>query len=247
MTILDSVAEKLRLKSPASKEPAESKEADAKTGPVLENSKITVIFVLGGPGAGKGTQCGKLVKDFGFCHLSAGDLLRAEQIREGSEYGAMIKKCIKDGQIVPMEVTIKLLENAMKAALDEDRPGEGWTDEKGRFLVDGFPRKMDQALAFDKDVCLSSLVLFYTTTEEVMLERLMKRAETSGREDDNEESIRKRFRVYKETTMPVIEHYKRLHKVADIDSSPSVDEVYKKSVKIVRELLAGKLSGNVTA
>jgi len=247
MPVLDSIAEKLHLKSPASRGPTGSNETDVKKEPVFDNSKITVIFVLGGPGAGKGTQCEKLVQEFGFRHLSAGDLLRAEQSREGSQYGAMIRQYIKDGQIVPMEVTVKLLENAMRATLEEGRPGEGWTDGKGRFLIDGFPRKMDQALKFDEDVCLSSLVLFYTTTEEVMLKRLLKRAETSGREDDNEESIKKRFRVYKETTMPVIEHYQKLQKVAEIDSSPSVDEVYEKGAKVVRELLSGELSGNVTA
>jgi len=159
----------------------------------------------------------------------------------------MIKQYIKDGQIVPMEVTVKLLENAMKAALGEGRSDPGWADGKGRFLIDGFPRKMDQALKFEEDVCLSSLVLFYTTTEEVMLKRLMKRGETSGREDDNEESIKKRFRVYKETTMPVVEHYDKLHKVVEIDSGPSVDEVYEKSAHATRELLAGRRSGNVTA
>lgn len=247
MPVLDKMAEKLHLKSPASKEEPGKSETDAKSRPALDRSKIAVIFVLGGPGAGKGTQCAKLVEEFGFCHLSAGDLLRAEQNREGSQYGAMIKQYIKEGQIVPMEVTIKLLENAMKAALEEGRSGEGWADGKGRFLIDGFPRKMDQALKFDEDVCLSSLILFYTTTEEVMLKRLLKRGETSGREDDNEESIKKRFRVYKETTMPVIEHYHKLDKVAEIDSGSSVDEVYEKSAKVVRELLAGTLRGNVTA
>ena len=64
----------------------------------------------------------------------------------------MIKQYIKDGQIVPMEVTIKLLENAMRDALGEGRSGQGWADGKGRFLIDGFPRKMDQALKFDEDV-----------------------------------------------------------------------------------------------
>lgn len=246
MPIFDKIAEILHLKFPTPKEEFAKSEVNM-TGPALDNSKITVVFVLGGPGAGKGTQCVKLVEEFGFCHLSAGDLLRAEQSREGSQYGAMIKQYIKDGQIVPMEVTVKLLENAMRAALEENRPGSGWIDGKGRFLIDGFPRKMDQALEFDKAVCLSSLVLFYTTTEEVMLKRLLKRGETSGREDDNEESIKKRFHVYKETTMPVIEHYNKLQKVAQIDSSPGVDEVYGKSAKVVRDLLAGKLSGNITA
>jgi UMP-CMP kinase len=64
----------------------------------------------------------------------------------------MIKQYIKDGQIVPMEVTVKLLENAMKAAIGEGRSDPGWADGKGRFLIDGFPRKMDQALKFEEDV-----------------------------------------------------------------------------------------------
>lgn len=125
---------------------------------------------------GKGTQCENLVRDYGFVHLSgthertkgscnsrgllmhallslAGDLLRAEQDREGSEFGELIKKNIREGTIVPMEVTIKLLENAIKDALDKPRPYEvGWEDGRGRFLVDGFPRKMDQAVKFDEDV-----------------------------------------------------------------------------------------------
>jgi len=88
-----------------------------------------IIFVLGGPGAGKGTQCANLVRDFGFKHLSAGDLLREEQDREGSEFGEMIKEYIREGQIVPMEVTVKLLENAMREALEKEG-SEG-------FLIDG--------------------------------------------------------------------------------------------------------------
>ena len=85
---------------------------------------------------------------------AAGDLLRAEQNREGSEYGEMIRTYIREGQIVPMEVTIKLLENAMREALETRKESghEGWADGRGRFLIDGFPRKMDQALKFEEDV-----------------------------------------------------------------------------------------------
>lgn len=204
--------------------------------PVFDCNKITVIYVLGGPGAGKGTQCAKLVDDFNFCHLSAGDLLRAEQHREGSEYGELIRTCIREGTIVPMEVTIKLLENAMKERLASPSEKDGWTQGRGRFLIDGFPRKMDQAIKFDQSVCLSSLVLFYTTTEGVMLERLLERGKTSGREDDNVESIKKRFKTYEHDTMPVIEYYGSQDKVAKIDSSPSVDQVYAESVKVVGRL-----------
>jgi Adenylate kinase len=148
--------------------------------PIFSIEKVTVIFVLGGPGAGtvtfsfsflpirahqwtslrflgKGTQCSLLVDKFNFCHLSAGDLLRAEQDRPNSQFGDLIRTCIREGTIVPMEVTIKLLENAMHAAL-QSKMGGGWGEGKGRFLIDGFPRKMDQALKFEEDVGLSSLL-----------------------------------------------------------------------------------------
>ncbi|KAJ7098176.1 UMP-CMP kinase [Mycena belliarum] len=205
--------------------------------PVFDHTKITVFFVLGGPGAGKGTQCSRLVEDYGFCHLSAGDLLRAEQHREGSEFGELIQTCIREGTIVPMEVTVKLLENAMAAALKEGRSGDGWADGRGRFLVDGFPRKMDQAIKFDEEVCMASMVLFFSTTEEVMLARLLERGKTSGREDDNAESIKKRFNTYKETTMPVIEHYRALGKVAEVDSSAAVEVVHKDAKVAVEKIL----------
>jgi len=208
--------------------------------PVFDSSKVTVIFVLGGPGAGKGTQCARLVEDFGFCHLSAGDLLRAEQHREGSQYGTLIQTCIREGTIVPMEVTVKLLENAMAAAIKDGRDGEGWTDGRSRFLIDGFPRKMDQAIKFDEEVCLSSLVLFFTTTEEVMLSRLLERGKTSGREDDNVESIKKRFHTYKSDTMPVIQYYETKDKVAEVDSSASVEEVHALASVVINKVFAGK-------
>jgi len=83
------------------------------------------------------------VKDWDFIHLSAGDLLRAEQNREGSQYGALIKKFIQEGEIVPMEITVGLLQNAMQEHVRKDRR---------KFLIDGFPRKMDQALAFEANV-----------------------------------------------------------------------------------------------
>lgn len=84
-------------------------------------------------------------------NTTAGDLLRAEQNREGSQYGELIRTYIREGTIVPMEITIKLLENAMRDALNE-KSGDGWTDGRGRFLIDGFPRKMDQAVKFDESV-----------------------------------------------------------------------------------------------
>lgn len=91
-----------------------SSSSSASTAPAFDPVFVTVVYVLGGPGAGKGTQCARLVAEKDFVHLSAGDLLRAEQIREGSKVGQMIKDYIKEGRIVPSEVTIGLLRTAIQ-------------------------------------------------------------------------------------------------------------------------------------
>lgn len=187
--------------------------------PRFSPSNVTVVFVLGGPGAGKGTQCAKLVDEYHFTHLSAGDLLRAEQERPGSEFGELIKDYIRDGKIVPMEVTVQLLENAMAEVVDK-------SGGKGKFLIDGFPRKMDQAERFEESVVKAAFVLFFDAPEDVMMERLVKRGETSGRADDNVESIRKRFRVFVETSMPVVDRFEKEGRVVRVKATQKPEKVY---------------------
>lgn len=194
--------------------------------PRFSPSSVTVVFLLGGPGSGKGTQSSNLVADFGFTHLSAGDLLRAEQVRPGSQYGELIKSYIKDGKILPMEITVALLSNAMAEALESGAAGDKKTSGKARFLIDGFPRKLDQAEFFERTVCPSEFTLFLNCPEGVMEERLLKRGETSGRDDDNAESIRKRFRVFVDTSMPVVKAFEEQHKVVAVEATGDVDEVY---------------------
>ncbi|CAG8516010.1 2067_t:CDS:2 [Diversispora eburnea] len=184
----------------------------------VSKDEVTVVFVLGGPGCGKGTQCAKLVQDFGFVHLSE------EQQRKGSEFGELIRNYIKEGKIVPMEITIALLEKAM---IEND---------SNRFLIDGFPRALDQAQQFEKEVVESTTILFFDCPEDVMLQRLLKRGETSGRIDDNVESIKKRFETFKSTSYPVIEHYRKVNKVHTIPCADGVDEVYSKVKPIVEGL-----------
>ncbi|KAJ4370455.1 bifunctional uridylate/adenylate kinase [Neocucurbitaria cava] len=196
--------------------------AAKRTSPLWSDKDVTVIFVLGGPGAGKGTQCQKLVSDYGFKHLSAGDLLREEQDRPGSEFGEMIKANIKEGIIVPMEVTIQLLENAMQKQMEIDGAGG-----KNLFLIDGFPRKLDQAHHFERTVVPSKFTLFFECSEAVMEKRLLQRGETSGRADDNLESIKKRFRVFVETSMPVVNEFESKGKVVRVSAERGPDEVYR--------------------
>ncbi|KAF2149825.1 UMP-CMP kinase [Myriangium duriaei CBS 260.36] len=205
--------------------------AATRTAPIFSpgtgKDEALVIFVLGGPGAGKGTQCANLVRDYGFTHLSAGDLLRAEQDRPGSQFGDMIRTYIKEGTIVPMEVTIQLLENAMNEEIKKSG--------NRLFLIDGFPRKMDQALKFEQAVVPSKFTLFFDCPEKVMEERLLSRGKTSGRADDNLESIKKRFKTFEETSMPVVDMFEKEGRVVKVQATAAPEKVYEDVQKQFRE------------
>lgn len=187
-----------------------------------------VIFVLGGPGAGKGTQCAKIVENFGFVHLSAGDLLRAERQRPGSKVGEQIEDHIKKGSIVPVEITCTLLENAMKES------------GKETFLVDGFPRNKDNLDGWTRQMGTKTDVkgvLFYECSEKLCVDRCMERGKQSGRSDDNEETLTKRIKTYNESTLPIIQHFDSLKMVKRIDASKSVDEVYRETETAIKQLV----------
>ncbi|XP_074578211.1 UMP-CMP kinase 4-like isoform X3 [Curcuma longa] len=176
------------------------------------DKKITVVFVLGGPGSGKGTQCSKIVENFGFTHLSAGDLLRAE-IKSGSENGTMISNMIKEGKIVPSEVTVELLKMAILES------------GNNKFLIDGFPRNEENRTTFENVTKLEpEFILFFDCSEEEMEQRLLGR--NQGRDDDNIETIRKRFRVFIESSLPVIEYYDQKGKVRKIDATKPIEDIF---------------------
>ncbi|CAM8967245.1 unnamed protein product [Rhodiola kirilowii] len=187
-------------------------------GSLSDLKKAKVVFVLGGPGSGKGTQCANIVEHFGYTHLSAGDLLRAE-IKSGSENGTMIQNMIKEGKIVPSEVTIKLLQKAMIESGND------------KFLIDGFPRNEENRAAFEEVTkIVPEFVLFFECSEEEMERRLLGR--NQGREDDNIETIRKRFKVFLESSLPVVEYYDAKGKVKKIDAAKPVENVFE-AVKLI--------------
>lgn len=184
-----------------------------------------VVFVLGGPGAGKGTQCSKIVENFGYVHLSAGDLLREERAKPGSKFGELIENYIKEGKIVPVEITCSLLEQAMKQSGKEN------------FLIDGFPRNQDNLEGWSRvmaDKVNLKFVLVFDCPLEVCTDRCLKRGATSGRVDDNLESLRKRVNTYLTETKPIIDHYGNLNLVRQIDATRSVDEVFSDVEKLFR-------------
>jgi len=178
------------------------------------SEESTVIFVLGGPGSGKGTQCAKIVDSFGYVHFSAGDLLR-QFVRSGTKEGNECAEMMQQGKIVPSSVTVNLLKTAMKES------------GQSKFLIDGFPRNLE-----NRDTFLSvvghdcTFVLFFDCPEDVLEKRLLGRAE--GRADDNIETIKKRFKTYQDQTMPVIEHYDKKGMVKHVKTDVSIEEVFEK-------------------
>lgn len=172
-------------------------------------SKPLVVFVLGPPGSGKGTQCKQIVKEFGYIHLSAGDLLREEQSTPGSQYGDIIDHHVRNGTIVPVEITCSLIEKAMERCLEK------------KFLIDGFPRNQNNLDGWNAEMSDKvdlRFVLFIECPEETCVERCLNRGKKgSGRTDDNMESLKKRFQTYTNDTMPVIEYYDKMGLVRKVN------------------------------
>ncbi|XP_022731327.1 UMP-CMP kinase isoform X2 [Durio zibethinus] len=179
-----------------------------------------ITFVLGGPGSGKGTQCIKIVETFGFRHLSAGDLLRRE-IASNSADGAMILNTIKEGKIVPSEVTVKLIQKEMELS------------ENHKFLIDGFPRTEENRIAFEQIIGVEpNVVLFFDCPEEEMVKRVLNR--NQGRVDDNLETIRKRLKVFEALNLPVINYYSQRGKLYKINAIGTVDEIFEQVHPVFR-------------
>ncbi|XP_028402073.1 UMP-CMP kinase-like [Dendronephthya gigantea] len=193
----------------------------------MSSQMPVVAFVLGGPGAGKGTQCEKIVETFGFVHLSAGELLRQER-DSGSKDGNLIQDYIKEGKIVPVAITISLLQKAMK------------NSPVKRFLVDGFPRNEDNLQGWSErmdGIVDVKCVLFFDCPEEECIRRIVERGKTSGRTDDNIDSLRKRFKTYKEQTMPIIKYYEKLNLVKTIPAARTPDEIFEDVKEAINAIL----------
>ena len=158
------------------------------------------IVIFGAPGSGKGTQSERIVAKYGLNHISTGEVLRGE-IAAGTELGATAQKLIDKGQLIPDELMIDIL----AAKLDK------LVDSKG-VIFDGFPRTIAQADALKallngrgQDV---TAMIELDVPEDELMDRLLKRGQLSGRADDNEETIKKRFAVYHNQTAPLIEWFK---------------------------------------
>lgn len=197
------------------------------------------IVLLGAPGAGKGTQAQKLVEEFGFAHISTGDLLRAA-VKARSELGLQAKEYMDAGRLVPDQLVVDLV----KERLEGD-------DAKGGFILDGFPRNTTQAVTLDSELSSMGIALdaalLVSVGHDVIIERLGSRrtcrscsytapvgvdvcprcgGEMYQRDDDRPETIRRRLEVYESQTAPLVEYYKGHSILREVDGDRPVDQVY---------------------
>jgi len=177
------------------------------------------IILFGPPGSGKGTQSEKLIEKYGLKHLSTGDVLRSEIARQ-TPLGLEAKNLMDKGQLVPDEVVIGMISSALEAN----------PDAKG-FLFDGFPRTTAQSEALDKLLKLKQteigVLLAMEVSEEELVKRLLNRGLTSGRSDDNNETvIRARIVEYKDKTTVVANYYSQFDKVVTIKGEGTVEEIF---------------------
>ena len=199
--------------------------------------KANVFFVLGGPGAGKGTMCELAETQLGWQHLSTGDLLRAER-EAGGPTATVIRETIAAGTLVPNEITVTLMKDAMERITR--------TTGNTNFLLDGFPRSLSNLEGwyemFGRDSELPTM-LYFECPFDVLEQRILGRAKYTGRTDDNLESLKLRFDTFKSETLPTVELFKSKDKCIEIDTSQSRTTVYEFLVSNLAEFTDPKFAG----
>jgi adenylate kinase len=187
------------------------------------------LVLFGPPGAGKGTQSEMIIEKFNLTHISTGDLFR-KHLGEGTEQGKLAQKYMDEGNLVPDEVVIKMVE--LKITSDNNSDG---------FIFDGFPRTVTQAKALDElldkqGTEISGMILL-DVDEFELINRIMLRGKSSGRSDDQDiNKVNNRIKVYKKETLPVATYYEEQGKLNKIVGVGSVDNIFSDISEVIESL-----------
>ena len=175
------------------------------------------LLLIGAPGAGKGTQADRIAAHFGVVHISSGDLLR-QHVADGTAIGRAAREYMDRGELVPNTLVLDMLRKPVVAAANA-----------GGYVLDGFPRTVEQAeaaygVAKELGVAVQLAILLDVKREE-LISRLLARGKTSGRSDDNAETIERRQQVYEEQTAPLLDYYRQRERLIIVNGDRPVDEV----------------------
>ncbi|XP_063891315.1 adenylate kinase isoenzyme 1-like isoform X1 [Helicoverpa armigera] len=190
-----------------------------------------IVWILGGPGCGKFTQCKKIMAKYGFTHLSTGDIIRAE-VETGSSRAKCLASIMNRGGLVPNDFVLTVLKEAMEKKAQEGVRG---------FLIDGYPREKSQGCEFEKAIgrvssSLSQAILFFDASVESLVSRVLNRAQTSDRSDDNMDTLKLRIATFLKHNQGVIEPYG--DRVYRINADQSPDEIFVEVEKVLDPIVA---------
>lgn len=184
--------------------------------------------MIGGPGSGKGTQSEKLIKKYGLHHISTGDVLR-DHIKKGTDLSKIAKGYIDEGQLIPDDLMISILDDVLENEA-KDKPG---------VIFDGFPRTIPQAEALNDLLAKRgkqlNAVIGLEVPEDELVARMLERGKQTGRTDDNEDTIKKRLKVFNLQTSPLKEHYKKSGKYKPIDGLGDLERIFADIVKALEQ------------
>lgn len=185
------------------------------------------LILFGPPGAGKGTQAVKIAEKFGWKHVSTGDILRAE-VSQGTPLGLQVKSVMDAGHLVSDELLVSIMESVFIRH-----------DSVKGFVLDGFPRTLNQAQELDKMLAKHgrqvSLVLALEVNENELVTRLLKRAQDQGRKDDTEEVIKNRLVQYHHHTRPLIDYYMERNLYREVYGVGSVEDIFTQLCSVITQ------------
>lgn len=175
------------------------------------------LLLIGAPGAGKGTQAERIAQRFGLVHISSGDMLR-RHVADGTAIGKTAQQFMERGELVPDALVLDMLRKPVIAAA-----------EQGGYVLDGFPRNVEQAQAaygVARDLGVSvQLAVYLAVARESLIERIVERGRTSGRVDDTREVVERRLDVYEQHTWPLLDYYREREQLIQVNGDRPVDEV----------------------
>eukprot|EP00189_Rhodosorus_marinus_P012628 CAMPEP_0184745476 /NCGR_PEP_ID=MMETSP0315-20130426/8142_1 /TAXON_ID=101924 /ORGANISM="Rhodosorus marinus, Strain UTEX LB 2760" /LENGTH=227 /DNA_ID=CAMNT_0027217641 /DNA_START=343 /DNA_END=1026 /DNA_ORIENTATION=+ len=188
-----------------------------------------VIFVIGGPGCGKGTQCQRIATDSGFRQLTMGELLRLEA-QSSSSLGVTIKAMIDQGTIVPGSLAIQILRKELERVVPQGLEG---------VLLDGFPRNIEQMEEYEKAIGQFDHALYFDVNSEVLRQRLLQRSVSSDRVDDVKTVIERRLKTFADTGRPLLDYFQRRGKLSVVDGNLDIESVYKETKEVFERVVHG--------
>lgn len=185
---------------------------------------------MGAPSSGKGTLCARIAQEREFHHINTGQILRDEQVK-GTKLGLMAARIINVGGYMPDEIMIPIVRECVISS----------SEAKGR-LFDGFPRTKEQAKQLHAFMTLRkepiSIVIFLNVSKQNSIDRMKKRAETEGREDDNEQAMVNRWNEFEQKTLPLLEYFSKFGLIRPVDANGSKDSVHQQVAGIINEMTA---------